>query len=207
MNNKKITKASLISAIIASVIFVEGNYTNDPSDPGGKTMYGITERVAREYGYTGDMKDLTLQEANTIYSTLYVSEPGFDLFIDINPAVAHKLIDSGVNVGTARVSYWLQHTLNCYSRDGIDYPKIKEDGIIGANTIKAYKALEAKRGKELACALVLKALDGQQTAYYISLNKYNKYLVGWMDKRIENIPLSQCSNYTLTLPLLSHEDK
>lgn len=40
--NKNITKAGLISAIIASVILVEGTYSNDPSDPGGETKYGIT---------------------------------------------------------------------------------------------------------------------------------------------------------------------
>lgn len=202
MNKNNVTKAGLISAIIASVIFLEGGYTNDPGDPGGKTKYGITEKVAREYGYTGSMKDLSLHQANEIYSTLYVLDPGFDKFITINPAIAHKLIDAGVNVGTKRVSYWLQYSLNSFSRDGMDYPKIKADGIIGTATVNAYKSLEKKRGKELACSLVLKALDGYQTSYYISLDQYNKYLVGWLDKRIENIPLSQCKEYDLVLPLV-----
>lgn len=208
MNKNNVTKAGLISAIIASVILLEGGYTNDVSDPGGKTKYGITERVAREYGYTGEMKDLTVEKANEIYSTLYVLDPGFDKFVTLNPAIAHKLIDAGVNVGTARVSYWLQQSLNSFSRNGQDYPLIKVDGKVGPATVNAYKALEKKRGKELACSLVLKALDGYQTSYYISLDKYNKYLVGWLDKRIENIPLSQCKNYDLVLPLVPiHEDK
>ena len=51
MNKKKVTSASIIGAILASVIYLEGGYTDDPDDPGGKTKYGITERVAREYGY------------------------------------------------------------------------------------------------------------------------------------------------------------
>ena len=208
MNKNNVTKAGLISAIIASVILLEGGYTNDVSDPGGKTKYGITERVAREYGYTGEMKDLTVEKANEIYSTLYVLDPGFDKFVTLNPAIAHKLIDAGVNVGTARVSYWLQQSLNSFSRNGQDYPLIKVDGKVGPATVNAYKALEKRRGKELACSLVLKALDGYQTSYYISLDKYNKYLVGWLDKRIENIPLSQCKNYDLVLPLVPiHEDK
>lgn len=208
MNKNNVTKAGLISAIIASVILLEGGYTNDVDDPGGKTKYGITERVAREYGYTGEMKNLTVEKANEIYSTLYVLDPGFDQFVTINPAIAHKLIDAGVNVGTARVSYWLQQSLNSFSRKGQDYPLIKVDGKVGPATVNAYKALEKKRGKELACSLVLKALDGYQTSYYISLDKYNKYLVGWLDKRIENIPLSQCKNYDLVLPLVPiHEDK
>lgn len=208
MRKSNVTKVGLISAIIASVILLEGGYTNDVSDPGGKTKYGITERVAREYGYTGEMKDLTVEKANEIYSTLYVLDPGFDKFVTLNPAIAHKLIDAGVNVGTTRVSYWLQQSLNSFSRNGQDYPLIKVDGKVGPSTVNAYKALEKKRGKELACSLVLKALDSYQTSYYISLDKYNKYLVGWLDKRIENIPLSQCKNYDLVLPLVPiHENK
>ena len=205
--NKNITKAGLISAIIASVILVEGNYSHDPDDSGGETKYGITAKVAREYGYTGTMQDLSIDEANKIYSTLYVYNPGFDKFIDINPAIAHKLIDAGVNVGTKRVSYWLQYSLNNYSRDGRDYAKISADGVIGPATINAYKALEKTRGKALACTLILKSLDSYQTSYYISLDRYNKYLVGWIDKRIENIPLSQCSNYTLTVPVNKISDE
>ena len=208
MNKRIGTSAALISAILASVILVEGDYTDDVNDPGGKTKYGITENVAREYGYTGEMKDLTLQQANEIYTTLYVKDPGFDKFIEINPAIAHKLIDAGVNVGTTRVSLWLQYSLNSFSRNGRDYPQIRADGVIGPATINAYKALEAKRGKVLACSLVLKSLDSYQSSYYISLDKYNNYLVGWMDKRIENIPLNQCNKYDLVLPLLkTDEDK
>lgn len=206
MNKKLITSTSLIGAILASIIFIEGDYTNDPYDPGGQTKYGITERVAREYGYKGEMEDLTLEEANTIYFTLYVEQPHFIDFIEISPAITHKLIDAGVNVGTARVSLWLQHILNVFSRDGKDYPMIKEDGLIGPKTIEAYKSLEKKRGKIKACTLVLKALDGYQSSYYISLERYSRYVVGWIDKRVENIPLEQCTEYNLVLPLIKNEE-
>lgn len=209
MNKKQlITSTSLIGAILASIIFVEGGYTDDPYDPGGQTKYGITERVAREYGYMGEMEDLTIEKANEIYSTLYVEQPHFSDFIEISPAITHKLIDAGVNVGTARVSLWFQHILNVFSRDGKDYPMIKEDGKIGPKTIEAYLALEKKRGKIKACTLVLKALDGYQSSYYISLEKYSRYVVGWIDKRVENIPLDQCTDYNLVLPLLKvNEDE
>ena len=196
------TSTGIVGAIIASIIFVEGGYTDDSFDPGGKTKFGITEKVAREYGYTGSMEDLTKDTATDIYSTLYVYQPNFDKFIEINPAIAHKLINSGVNVGTVRVTYWLQSSLNLYSRAGRDYKKITEDGVLGDDTIRAYKDLERIRGKETACSLVLKALDANQLAHYASLTSLSRYIVGWVDKRIGNIPLSQCSSYTLTLPTL-----
>lgn len=197
--NKKITSSVLVGSILASIIFYEGGYSNDPDDPGGKTKYGITERVAREYGYLGSIEDLTQEQATKIYTELYVDQPHFNLLLEINPAIGHKLIDAGVNVGTMRVSLWFQQTLNAFSRDGADYKKIPEDGIIGKKTIEAYQALEKKRGKVKACELVLKALDGQQSSYYLKLAAYSKYTVGWVDNRVENIPLNQCKDYNLDI--------
>lgn len=204
MKRKIVISASLISAIIAGVISVEGHYSNDPYDPGGQTKYGITEKVARDFGYKGEMKDLSKAKANEIYTSLYVLEPNFDKFAPLNPAISHKLIDTGVNVGTARVSIWFQKALNAYSRDGADYPVIKEDGVLGTNSLNAYKALEKKRGRVKACTLVIKALDAYQASYYLSLTQYNRYVTGWMDKRIGNVPLDQCSEYTLSNPKELH---
>lgn len=206
--NKKLTASAIVAGILASVVYVEGGYTNNPDDPGGKTKYGITERVARAYGYTGQMENLSLEQANAIYETLYVKDPGFDKLVLISPAVAHKLIDAGVNVGTARVSFWFQEALNAYSRGGMDYPQIRPDGIIGTRTIETYKLLQKKRGEVTACTLMLKALDGYQLEYYFSLKSYYKFVVGWVDKRIQNIPLDQCTEYNLILPTSkTDEDK
>lgn len=36
----------------------EGGYVNNPNDPGGETMWGVTKAVARQYGYTGSMRQL-----------------------------------------------------------------------------------------------------------------------------------------------------
>lgn len=38
----------------------EGGYSDHPNDPGKKTMWGITEAVARANGFTGDIPILTL---------------------------------------------------------------------------------------------------------------------------------------------------
>lgn len=200
LNKVAVASTGLIGAILASILAIEGGYVNNPSDPGGETKYGITARVAREYGYTGEMKDLTLDQANEIYISLYVNAPNFDKVIELNPAIGHKLIDAGVNVGTARVSKWFQQALNSYSRGGKDYGTISTDGSIGPATLNAYRNLEMVRGKEAACTLIMKALDSLQGSYYLSLTNLSSFTVGWMDKRIQSIPLDQCTNYTLVLP-------
>jgi lysozyme family protein len=207
MDRQTLIKTGIAGAIFSALLAVEGGYSNDPSDPGGETKYGITARVAREAGYTGEMKDLTKEQAQEIYTDLYIMAPGFNRMIDYSPALAHKLIDAGVNVGTARAAIWFQQALNAYSNKGRNYPRVSEDGVLGNRSIEAYRSLQRIRGKEKACTLVLKAIDGYQATYYLSLTSLQQFTAGWMDKRVGNIPLDQCREYTLLLPLkVTYED-
>lgn len=180
--------------IIAAVMNIEGGYVNDPKDPGGETNHGITVAVARQNGYKGSMKDLPVELAQQIYYQDYIVKPGFTPMVEIQPAVAEKLIDAGVNTGTTRPSRWFQSSLNTLSRGGIDYPQINVDGKVGPATIGAYQSLERKRGAVKACELTIKLLDAQQATYYTSLNMPT-YQVGWLDNRIGNVPLSKCKDY------------
>ncbi len=52
---------------IAFVLAHEGGYVNDPADPGGETNMGITKR----YHPTVDIKNLTVDQAKSIYFTDY----------------------------------------------------------------------------------------------------------------------------------------
>jgi len=49
---------------------VEGGYSNDKYDIGGKTKYGIIEVEARKYGYKGHMRDMPLSIARDIYDKM-----------------------------------------------------------------------------------------------------------------------------------------
>lgn len=193
MNNK--TKvATGIATIILGVIAVEGGYVNDPRDPGGATMYGITEQVARANGYTGPMHLLSKDKAFDIYYDDYVVKPKYDRIEALSAPVGEKLIDAGVNVGTGRSSRWLQTALNAYNNFGKDYAQITVDGSVGQATINAYQALQARRGKKTACELIIKALDAQQLMHYFSLGGMKQYTVGWVDHRVGNVNLDRCAN-------------
>lgn len=186
--------AAAFAAIINSVIFVEGGYSDHELDPGGKTMYGVTEKVARQHGYLGPMEELTKEQAAEIYSESYIVKPGFDKIIVLSQAVGHKAVDAGVNVGPSRSVAWLQTSLNSLNRNGKDYKDLKVDGILGTATQNAYSSLQKARGKVEACKLVIKLMDAQQAAYYISLKNMKEFTVGWISHRIGNIPLEECNN-------------
>lgn len=180
-------------AILAGVFAIEGGYSNDPDDPGGATNHGITEQVARDNGYQGDMRELSKDFAQQVYVRDYIERPGFDKVIAMSPAVGEKLVDAGVNAGPGRASRWFQQSLNHLGRSGADFPQVGTDGQIGPRTLAAYQALERKRGRVKACELTLKLVDAQQGAHYMSLNK-PMFIVGWADHRLGNVPLARCAD-------------
>lgn len=195
---KKTGLAALLAAfgaagafVLSSIGDVEGGYVNHPSDPGGATNHGITERVARANGYRGHMRNLPKELANEIYFKQYVTKPNFDDVMGQRLEVGYEMIDTGVNAGQSRAAKWFQRSVNLFNRRGLDYPDLVVDGQIGPASLSAYKALERKRGKLVACQLVLRAMDTMQGAHYIRLaersQKFEDFQVGWFRTRIRNI--------------------
>lgn len=179
----------MVATITMSVFMFEGGFVDHPNDPGGATMYGITEKVARVNGYTGEMKDLPKELADEIYTREYVYGPGYDKVIVRIPAVGHKLVDSGVNLGTTKQTKSLQKALNALNAGKT--PDIKEDGVMGASTLTALDLLEKRLGERKACVLLIRLLDAQQAVHYMELKRLRMFTVGWVDHRIGNV---SCDN-------------
>lgn len=68
----------VFGSIFEYILSVEGGYSNDKADKGGKTKYGIIEVEARKYGYQGDMKNLTKEIAEDIYKNKYYLSNNLD---------------------------------------------------------------------------------------------------------------------------------
>ncbi len=197
----KVTKkgagiAGGLALILAAIFAVEGGYVDHPSDPGGATNHGITERVARANGYRGDMRNLTRAQAEEIYVAQYIEGPGFLPILEQSPAVLHEIVDTGVNAGPQRAALWFQESLNHFNRGGRDYPDIAEDGEVGARTIAAYASLRRARGDALACELVVKAMDAKQAQHYMRLaagrSSFEDFMPGWFRTRIGNVDMEGC---------------
>lgn len=177
-----------VDEMIDGIIDREKGYVNHPSDPGGATNWGITQRVARANGYQGDMRLLPKATARDIYRREYIQKPGFLPIAEIDPMVAEEVIDTGVNAGQARAGLWFQQALNVLNRRGVDYADIGEDGKIGPRSIAAFQALRRKRGEAMARRLMLRALNGLQFMHYFGLakggTKFEDFMPGWVDGRI-----------------------
>lgn len=191
----KAAVAAAALAILANVFGVEGGFVDNRDDPGGATRFGITEAVARADGYTGPMAELPLERAQDILLNQFVIRPGFLALVERQPALAEEIIDSGVNAGPRAPSCWFQQGLNAFNRKGADYPDIAVDCSVGPGTMRAYAALERKRGRGLACEWMLKYLDGRQLEHYAKLarssSRFETFMGGWM-KRIGNVKIEAC---------------
>lgn len=188
--------AAVIAAIIGGVVAVEGGYVNNKNDPGGATNHGVTEAVARDHGYKGDMRDLTKETAVDIYATDYIKKPGYEPIVRLSPTLAEEVIDSGVNAGTGRSSRWFQTSLNSLNRGGKDCPNVIVDGNVGPASIRTLECLIKVRGETKTCQMMIKLMDAQQATHYMNLAardpKFHTFMVGWVDHRVGNTKLDEC---------------
>lgn len=176
-----------VDQYINDLVEREGGYSDNPNDRGGPTNYGITEAVARAFGYQGDMRDLPLDTARSIYRARYWIQPRFSDISAISPMVAEELLDTGVNMGTSVAGRFLQRALNVLNLEGKSYPDIKVDGAIGNMTVAALRAFIDKRGKD-GHIVMRRVLDAQQAVRYIEIAEarpsQEDFVYGWNLNRV-----------------------
>ena len=108
---------------IERVLGHEGNYVNDPNDPGGETKWGISKR---SYPHL-NIKDLTREQAIEIYRVDFWEK----VHTDVLPyAVDYQLLDSAVNSGIHQSIRFLQRALDV-ADDG-DFGPISRGAMDGA---------------------------------------------------------------------------
>lgn len=176
-----------VDSYIEELIEREGGFSDHPADKGGPTMYGITEQVARAYGYHGKMRDLPKVIAKTIYKQRYWENPRFDKINEHSAAIAEELLDTGVNMGQGVASTFLQRALNVFNSEEQHYPDITADGAIGPMTIAALRAFLSRRGKD-GHLVMCRALNSQQGSRYIGIAEATKsqeaFTYGWFLNRV-----------------------
>jgi lysozyme family protein len=141
----------------------EGGYVNNPADPGGETMFGVTARVARAHGYAGAMKDLPRDTAKAIAKTVYWDPLHLDEF---DPRIAFQMVDANYNGGaTVR---WAQQASGA-----------PVDGVMGPNTIAAIKAADPRT----FCLTFL----ARRLQYLAGLKTWPTFGRGWSNRIASNM--------------------
>jgi len=142
----------------------EGGFVNHPSDPGGATNYGITQAVARRHGYTGDMRDLPIPMAKSIYWSDYWRPIRGD---ELPAEVRYAVFDAAVNSGVRQAILWLQRAAG-----------VKDDGVFGPQTLLAVKTQSPN--------VLLRRLLAQRLRFMAGLSNWPAFGRGWA-RRISDL--------------------
>ena len=156
---------SVFDDAFANTIGLEGGFVDNPADPGGATMYGVTERVARKYGYTGDMHDLPLETAKQIAKQEYWDPYQCDALM---PLVSMQVFDAVYNGGDA--VRWLQQSSGA-----------TVDGVMGPMTVTAVNLVNPY-------VMVMRFLALRLT-YMTNLDIWPNFGRGWARRIAHNLQL------------------
>lgn len=161
---------------------VEAGYVSNPSDPGGATNHGVTEKIARAYGYTGDMKDLSIDTAKAIAKKYFWDPIQGDDLAAASPVIASKVFDLNYQFYSGAAGMFLQRSLAALGCQVI------ADGHIGALTVKALNDFVRKHPAE-GESVLLRSIGGLQVADYVRQTESNtakrEFFYGWLRKRVQ----------------------
>ncbi len=149
----------------ANTIGLEGGFVDNPADPGGATMHGVTESVARKWGYTGPMQDLPLETAKQIAKQEYWDPYQCDKLV---PLIAVQVFDAAYNGGD--VVRWLQQASGA-----------TVDGVLGPKTITAVNLTNPY-------VMVMRFL-ALRLEYLTSLEIWSNFGRGWSRRIARNLQL------------------
>ncbi len=142
-------------------------FTDDPTDRGGATKYGISQRAYPDV----DIRNLSEQQARDIYKRDYWDRTRAD---DISSqAIAENIFDTGVNMGVRTASRLAQVALS------ID----PADGIIGSGSLKVINTAD----ETLFIANYTLAKIARYAVICNRNKAQKKYLLGWINRALGGV--------------------
>lgn len=143
----------------------EGKYSNNPADPGGETMWGITKRVALEFGYRGAMRKLPREKAKEIARVGYWKRAGCEQY---DSAIGWQVMDAAFNHGIENAVRFLQRAV-----------RVADDGVIGPISLAAVK--------QHTVTDVLMRFNAQRLRFYTKLSTFDEFGRGWTNRVAGNL--------------------
>ena len=149
------------------ILAFEGGFVNDPDDRGGATNKGVTIATYRHVFGAGktvtELKNITDAEWDIVFRSMYWCQMRGDDIQD--QSIANLMVDFAWASGVVRASKYLQKAVGT-----------KQDGIIGAKTLKAVNGSDPRA--------LFKTLHGLRESYITAIAKgtQRKFLKGWMNR-------------------------
>lgn len=143
----------------------EGGYVNNPKDPGGETIWGITIVTARANGYSGPMRYMKRDQAKEIYRKAYWERAKCAQY---NSAIGFQMFDAAVNHGIGNAIRILQRAVG-----------VADDGSVGQITLGAINE------KSLDDVLVL--FNAERLDFYSKLKTFDEFGRGWTRRVAGNL--------------------
>jgi len=152
----------------------EGGWSDDPDDPGGATMYGITFEEARQFGIKtkDELRNIKPEQVEAIYRAGYWRFGGL-----ASQQAATKLFDIAVNMGLKTSVRMTQGVLNELGA------ALQEDGCWGPKTEACVNATEP--GKLVALLCEVSAQHYRDIVAHRPTSA--KFLHGWL-RRAAGVP-------------------
>lgn len=144
-----------------AVLNSEGGWSDDPRDPGGATMKGITlenfRRFVKPNATKKDLHNITNEQLATVYRRQYWEKVAGS---QLPNGIDYAVFDFGVNSGPSRAARYLQKMVGA-----------KADGMIGPATLAAIKS---KKPED-----VINALCDARLAFLKRLDTWPHFSAGW----------------------------
>ncbi|TIX02121.1 MAG: hypothetical protein E5V59_02440 [Mesorhizobium sp.] len=149
---------------LALVLKSEGGWSDNPADPGGATMRGVTLASFRRYvkadATKADLRRMSDAQVAAVYRRFYWEAV---LGAELPDGVDYAVFDFAVNSGPGRAAKYLQAAVG-----------VAQDGRIGPATLSAIKAKPA--------GVLIDALCDARLAFLKRLPTWATFGRGWSDR-------------------------
>ena len=152
-------------ASLNHVLQSEGLWSDNPADPGGATMKGITLDTYRAWKGNphiskDDLKAISDQDVYDLYKQNYWDKVKGD---DLPSGVDYMVFDASVNMGVGRASKLIQTASG-----------VPADGVIGNGTLEAIKNANPTE--------LMDKFSTEKEDFYKSLPTFGTFGEGWLNR-------------------------
>lgn len=162
------------NASLLCVLKSEGGWSDNPQDPGGATMKGITFAVFKEWKRNphltkDDLRNVSDQDVHDLYKQLYWDKIRGD---ELPTGVNYACFDAAVNMGVGRAAKLIQEAAG-----------VTADGVLGPASLSA---IQKANPKEL-----IEKFSTLKENFYKSLTTFPTFGKGWLRRVAEVKTISE----------------